>query len=75
MLYLSKMLLVWCPVIIIPTRSFTPARPMSLVTFAYYTGWRKQEILSLKWNQVDLNARTVRLEAGTTKNGAGRPRR
>jgi integrase len=43
-----------------------------VVTFAYYTGWRKQEILSLKWNQVDLNARTVRLDPGTTKNGAGR---
>ena len=42
------------------------------VTFAYYTGWRKQEILSLKWNQVDLNALTVRLEVGTTKNRAGR---
>jgi integrase len=42
------------------------------LTFAYYTGWRKQEILSLKWNQVDLNARTVRLEVGTTKNRAGR---
>jgi integrase len=43
-----------------------------VVTFAYYTGWRKHEILSLKWNQVDLNARTVRLDPGTTKNGAGR---
>jgi integrase len=43
-----------------------------VVTFAYYTGWRKQEILSLKWNQIDLNARTVRLDPGTTKNGAGR---
>jgi len=43
-----------------------------VVTFAYYTGWRKQEILKLRWNQIDLNARTVRLEAGTTKNGKGR---
>jgi integrase len=41
-------------------------------TFAYYTGWRKREILSLKWNQVDLNARTVRLDPGTTKSGEGR---
>ena len=41
-------------------------------TFAYYTGWRKHEILSLKWNQVDLNARTVRLDPGTTKSGQGR---
>jgi integrase len=43
-----------------------------VVTFAYYTGWRKQEILSLRWNQVDLNARTVRLDVGTTKNDKGR---
>jgi integrase len=43
-----------------------------VITFAYYTGWRKQEILSLKWNQVDLSARTVRLDPGTTKNNAGR---
>jgi len=43
-----------------------------VVTFAYYTGWRKQEILSLRWNQVDLNARAVRLNAGTTKNDKGR---
>jgi integrase len=43
-----------------------------VVTFAYYTGWRKQEILSLKWNQIDLSGRTVRLEVGTTKNDKGR---
>ena len=43
-----------------------------VVTFAYYSGWRKQEILSLRWNQVDVNARTVRLEPGTTKNDKGR---
>jgi integrase len=41
-------------------------------TFAYYTGWRKREIFSLKWNQVDLNARSVRLDPGTTKSGDGR---
>jgi integrase len=43
-----------------------------VVTFAYYTGWRKQEILSLKWNHIDLSGRTVRLEVGTTKNDKGR---
>ncbi len=49
-----------------------------VVTFAYYTGWRKQEILKLTWSQVDLHARTVRLNAGATKSDAGpgyRPRR
>jgi integrase len=43
-----------------------------VVTFAYYTGWRKEEILSLRWNQVDLQAEEIRLEAGTTKNDDGR---
>jgi integrase len=43
-----------------------------VVTFAYHTGWRKQEILSLKWNQVDLAAKAVRLEVSTTKNKDGR---
>ena len=53
-------------------RNALPEYFKPVVTFAYYTGWRKQEILSLKWNQVDLNARTVRLEVGTTKNDKGR---
>jgi integrase len=42
-----------------------------VATFAKYTGWRKQNILDLRWNQVDLNARTVRLNPGTTKNDTG----
>jgi integrase len=43
-----------------------------VLTFGYYTGWRKNEILSLRWNQVDLNNQTVRLDPGTTKSGEGR---
>lgn len=44
------------------------------MTFAYYTGWRMaSEILKLTWNQVDLEAGTVRLEAHTTKNDEARP--
>ena len=43
-----------------------------VVLFAYYTGWRKGEILNLKWDQVDLEEKTVRLEPGTTKSGEGR---
>ena len=52
-------------------RGALPAYLEPVATFAYYTGWRKQNILTLKWNQVDLNARTVRLNPGTTKNDAG----
>ncbi len=39
-----------------------------LLVFAYQTGCRKGEILSLRWNQVDLIERLVRLHPGTTKN-------
>jgi integrase len=35
--------------------------------FGYYTGWRRSEITSLRWNQVDLKERSVRLWTGTTK--------
>ena len=40
--------------------------------FGYLTGWRKREILGLRWSQVDLQAGWVRLEPGTTKSGEGR---
>ena len=42
------------------------------VIFAYYTGWRKEEILTLRWNHVDLQAEEIRLDVGTTKNDDGR---
>jgi integrase len=43
------------------------------ITFGYWTGWRVQsEILTLTWQQVDLDSGTVRLQPGTTKNGDGR---
>ena len=45
-------------------------RPM--VTFAYYTGWRKGEVLDLRWSQVDLHERIIRLNPEQAKNGTGR---
>jgi integrase len=42
------------------------------VEFAYITGWRRGELCSLQWRQVDFAAGTVRLEPGKTKNGEGR---
>ncbi len=43
-----------------------------LLTFAYYTGCRRGEILNLRWEQVDLTERLVRLEPGETKNDEAR---
>lgn len=45
-------------------------KPFTL--FAYKTGWRFSEITNLKWQQVDLAQRSVRLESGETKNDEGR---
>lgn len=47
-----------------------PVRP--LVRFAALTGWRKGEILGLRWSQVDFDAGVIRLDPGTTKNLEGR---
>jgi len=49
-----------------------PAYLRPVVTFAYKTGWRKEEIIGLTWDRVDLEKRTVRLEPGETKNDEGR---
>jgi integrase len=54
-------------------RDHLPADLRPVVTFAYLTGWRvRSEVLPLQWAQVDRQARTVRLEPGTTKNQEAR---
>jgi integrase len=42
------------------------------MTFCYLTGWRKSEVLSLKWANVSFPAQEIRLEPGTTKNDDAR---
>lgn len=43
-----------------------------VLAFAFYTGWRKGEIVGLTWANVDFGQEIVRLEPGTTKNREGR---
>ncbi len=52
---------------------FLPPDLQLAITIAYECGWRTQsEILPLKLSQVNLDAGTLRLEPGQTKNGEGR---
>ena len=53
-------------------RRALPEEIRPVLTFAYFTGCRKAEILALQWHQVDLSERVVRLEPGETKNDEGR---
>ena len=53
-------------------REALPDYLKGFVTLAYESGWRKSEIANLKWNRVDRERGTVRLEVGETKNKEGR---
>jgi len=54
-------------------RQYLPSDLQVAVTIAYTFGWRMQsEVLTLERRQVDLDAGTLRLEPGTTKNDDGR---
>ena len=52
----------------IALRAALPEYLRPVVTFAYWTGCRRGEILALRWSQVNLIERVVRLEPGETKN-------
>lgn len=42
------------------------------IRFGYLTGWRKGEIISLKWTNVDREVGAIRLRAEAAKTGRGR---
>ena len=49
-----------------------PGAPPDAVALAYAFGWRTQsEVLTLERRQLDLEAETLRLEPGKTKNDDG----
>ena len=53
-------------------RDALPSYLKPMITFAYYTGWRRGEVLDLRWSQVDLHERIIRLNPEQAKNGTGR---
>lgn len=53
-------------------RKLLPDYIQPVVTMAYYTGMRKEEILGLKWEQVNLKERMITLKPQDTKNKEGR---
>jgi integrase len=53
-------------------RDALPDELKTLLVVAYYTGVRRGELMGLKWRQVDLVAKRIRLDPGTTKNKEGR---
>lgn len=49
-----------------------PEHLRPLVELAYYCGWRKAELTSLTWGQIDMNAYVARLETTDTKSRKAR---
>ena len=43
-----------------------------VATFCYLTGWRRSEVLTLRWSNVDRGRQVITLDPGTTKNNGGR---
>ncbi len=53
-------------------RKHLPEDLQVAVTIMWLYGWRRSEVMSLQLSQIDLEAGTLRLEPGTTKNREGR---
>jgi integrase len=53
-------------------RAHAPASYQDVLDFAYYSGWRRNEILNLTWDEVDLVGGVIRLPAHRAKTKKGR---
>jgi integrase len=53
-------------------RAQAPASYQDVLDFAYYSGWRRNEILHLTWADVDLSGGVIRLSPRRSKTRAGR---
>lgn len=52
--------------------SLLPDYLQDFARFGYFSGWRKGEIASLLWSDVDMGGRVIRLRPDVAKNGQGR---
>src|SRR5260370_41799388 len=53
-------------------RAQAPASYQDVLDFAYYSGWRRNEILHLTWDEVDLAGGVIRLTPRRSKTKTGR---
>jgi integrase len=53
-------------------RRALPGPYQDVLDFAYYSGWRKREILGLQWDEVDEEGGVVRLSPARSKTRVGR---
>jgi integrase len=53
-------------------REHLPPHYQDVLDLAYWTGWRKQEILRLEWREVDLAGGVIRLSPARSKTKTGR---
>lgn len=53
-------------------RAQAPASYQDVLDFAYYSGWRRNEIVELTWDEVDLGGGVIRLPARRSKTKTGR---
>src|SRR5438093_13038016 len=53
-------------------RAQAPPSYQDVLDFAYYSGWRRNEILELTWDEVDMRGGVIRLSPRRSKTKAGR---